>query len=230
MVTVENLIEVAKKRGRPPAFSREVVLDRALNTFWRLGYDGASIPDLTREMGITAQSLYAAFKSKEALYREALTYYQSGIASFVQRTLAADGPTVNAFEAFFNEAAHAFSLPNRPHGCMISIGSLNCAAETQPIAQHVASLRAELLRAFEARLYAGQKHGEFRADADIKALSRFSAAIMQGMAVQARDGASEAELRRIARLALSELARHTITRDVTPSMQKRKLKRNGPRR
>jgi AcrR family transcriptional regulator len=230
MVTVEKRVELAKKRGRPPAFSREVVLDRALNTFWRLGYDGASIPDLTQEMGITAQSLYAAFKSKEALYREALTYYQSGIASFVQRTLAADGPTVNAFEAFFNEAAHAFSLPNRPHGCMISIGSLNCAAETRPIAQHVASLRAELLRAFEARLYAGQKHGEFRADADIKALSRFSAAIMQGMAVQARDGASEAELRRIARLALSELARHTITRDVTPSMQKRKLKRNGPRR
>jgi transcriptional regulator GlxA family with amidase domain len=71
---------------------------------------------------------------------------------------------------------------------------------------------------------------ELRADADIKALSRFSAAIMQGMAVQARDGASEAELRRIARLALSEFARHTITRDVTPSMQKRKLKKNGPRR
>jgi hypothetical protein len=89
-------------------------------------------------------------------------------------------------------------------------------------------LRAELLRAFKARLSAGQKHGEFRADADIKALSRFSAAIMQGMAVQARDGASETELRSIARLAVSELARHTITRDVTPSMQKRKLKRNGP--
>jgi hypothetical protein len=70
---------VKKTRGRPPAFDRHEVLERAMQVFSTAGYDGASIPMLTEATGISLQSRYAAFGSKEALYREALAFYSTTI-------------------------------------------------------------------------------------------------------------------------------------------------------
>ena len=72
-----------RPRGRPRSFDRNTVLDRAMQTFWRLGYEGASIADLTTAVRITPQSLYAAFGSKSVLYREALAFYQEPAATNV---------------------------------------------------------------------------------------------------------------------------------------------------
>ncbi len=63
------------KRGRPRTFDRQVALRRAMEVFWRRGYQGASMTDLTAAMGIGSPSLYAAFGSKEALFREAVDLY-----------------------------------------------------------------------------------------------------------------------------------------------------------
>ena len=61
--------------GRPRAFDMDQALDRALDVFWRKGYEGASICDLTAAMGINPPSLYAAFDNKEGLFRKALDRY-----------------------------------------------------------------------------------------------------------------------------------------------------------
>ena len=57
------------ERGRPRGFDRDKALRRAMELFWRHGYEGVSMADLTAAMGIAAPSLYAAFSSKEALFR-----------------------------------------------------------------------------------------------------------------------------------------------------------------
>src|SRR6185312_6508146 len=91
------------KRGRPRAFDAERALDRALNVFWRKGYEGASLPELTKAMGINRPSLYAAFGNKEALFKKALDRYASGPAGYVGRALAA--PTARGvFEALLEGA------------------------------------------------------------------------------------------------------------------------------
>ncbi|QSW92670.1 TetR/AcrR family transcriptional regulator [Rhizobium lentis] len=211
MIVVKNSDDVknppARRRGRPPAFDREAVLAAARETFWAHGYEGASIADLTAAMGITPQSLYAAFNSKADLYREALQQYRTlGANTF--SALAEPIDTLSAFERILRGSAAIFSAPGHPKGCMISTAVLNCASENDAIADHVAALRRQSLDAFAARIERGIREGDIRPETNARALARFLGAIVQGMSVQARDGASLEELLDIAALATAEVARH----------------------
>jgi len=193
-----------RRRGRPPAFDRETVLARAAETFWRLGYEGASIVDLTTAMGITAQSLYAAFDSKAGLYQAALGWYADG-ATFTQQAL--DEPdAIATLSALLAAEARRFADPATPPGCMISTAVLGCAVENDPVAARVSAMREATIARVCGRLERAQREGELRPDADPAALARFVGAILQGMSVQARDGADERQLGTVASIASSTLA------------------------
>lgn len=201
---INNSTRTHRPRGRPRAFDRAEALEHAGLTFWRLGYEGASIADLTKAMGITPQSLYAAFSSKADLYREALGWYQSKIGRF--STAALEEPDVSiALERLLMEAAIEFSAPGRPHGCMISTAVLNCAEENQPIAEMVEDQRNATLDALQGRITRGIAGKQLPSDTNARALARFVGAIIQGMSVQARDGASVTELQAIASIALAQI-------------------------
>lgn len=205
---MKNASSEPRPRGRPRAFDRGEVLARAANTFWRLGYEGASIGDLTQAMGITAQSLYAAFGSKAALYRESLDWYRAVARVDTGRAMEQEPDVIIGFGRMLEQTARDFSRPGQPPGCMISTAILACATENQEVARHVAALRRGAAALFRERIAKGVAAGQLRSDTDDEALSRFIAAIVQGMAVQARDGADEAALLAIARLASEEIARH----------------------
>jgi AcrR family transcriptional regulator len=191
-----------RPRGRPRGFDTERALDQALEVFWRLGYEGASIADLTEAMGITAPSLYAAFESKAGLYRQALVRYRAGQGAFTAQALKSEPTAREAMACVLRGAAKDFASRKHPRGCMISTAVLTCATENQAIAEHVAGLRADSLAAFRARLARGIADGDVPAGTDTAALARYFGAVIQGMSVQAQDGASEAELLSIAELAM----------------------------
>ncbi|PST21365.1 TetR family transcriptional regulator [Rhizobium sp. JAB6] len=197
-----------RKRGRPPAFDRETVLAAARDTFWQHGYDGSSIADLTAAMGITPQSLYAAFGSKAELYRETLDQYRRMPRPEPGNPFQDKLDTVTAFERFLTNSAKIFTAPEHPKGCMISTAVLNCAEENEPIAHHVASMRLQTLDIFTARIERGIAEGDMRPDTSARPLARFLGAIVQGMSVQARDGATTEELLALMSHALNELRRY----------------------
>lgn len=199
-----------RPRGRPRAFDRDEALAAAAQVFWQQGYEGASIADLTQAMGITAQSLYAAFSSKAELYHEALGWYQAEVGASTRHEFGEEPSVFTAFERLLEGRARQFCQQGRPSGCMISSAVLYCAAETQPIAQHLSSLRTGALVSLKARLERGMVEGELRPDTDAASLARFVATVIQGLSVQARDGASEDELLAVARIAAAELARHRV--------------------
>ena len=78
--------------GRVRQFDADEALDRALEVFWARGYEGATLPELTKAMGINRPSLYAAFGNKEQLFHKALDRYQTGPMSFLTEALRSRPP------------------------------------------------------------------------------------------------------------------------------------------
>src|SRR5438876_11895331 len=116
------------RRGRPRAFDADQALDRALKVFWRKGYEGSSLEDLTRAMRINRPSLYAAFGNKQALFRKALDRYAAGPACYVRDALGAATARAVVERRFHGRID---LLPDRghPRGCVMVKGALSCAEE-----------------------------------------------------------------------------------------------------
>ncbi|HYF62996.1 MAG TPA: TetR/AcrR family transcriptional regulator [Herpetosiphonaceae bacterium] len=190
-----------KPRGRPRTFDRETALDAAVDMFWRHGYEGTSIADLTAAMGVTPPTLYAAFGSKEDLYRLALARYLE--RSERGRGGVSGGSAYALIENYLRAAADRFTDPGRPRGCMVSTASLYCAAENEAARSAAAAMRAVGFAAAVAACERAKSTGELPPATDAVALARFYSAIAQGMSVQAVDGATAADLHALVDLALA---------------------------
>jgi TetR/AcrR family transcriptional regulator, copper-responsive repressor len=197
------MIDTQRRRGRPATFEREAALDAAVSLFWRHGYDGTSIAMLTEAMGVTAPTLYSAFVSKEALYCAALSRYQQQEAQANAQVLAESSSLYRLVAGFLRASAARFSAPDGGHGCMISIGSIQCGPDAQAAARATAAARADTLARFVAAFEAGKAKGEIPINADSEALARFYTAVIQGMAVQATDGANIDQLNALVEVALA---------------------------
>ena len=191
-----------KRTGRPRAFDRDQALNIALDLFWRHGFEGTSTAQLTVAMGIAPPSLYAAFGSKEALFREALAAYGERYAGFLSETMSAPGPVRAAVMQMLLRAARQFANAEHTLGCMVAAGELQASPANAALLVEVTGLRQAAQQAIRSRLEAARKAGELPADADIATLAAFFAMTIQGMAVQARDGAKPALLKRLAELAM----------------------------
>jgi AcrR family transcriptional regulator len=199
--------EAPRPRGRPRAFDRDEALGLARRTFWALGYEGASIADLTAAMGITPQSLYAAFHSKADLYRESLQQYRRTDGAYVWRAIAEEPTAARAFRRVVTEAARQYARSDMPPGCMMSTGIVACAEENRIVAEHAATMRREALERFRARIEKGIEEGDVPPGVDSLATARFLQTIIQGLSIQARDGAGEADLTAVAEMAADQLTR-----------------------
>jgi AcrR family transcriptional regulator len=187
--------------GRPRAFDVDEALDRALEVFWRKGYEGTSLPDLTEAMGINRPSLYAAFGNKEALFRKAIDRYADGPAAYFREALEA--PTARAVvERLLRGAVDLLTDPRHPPGCLVVQGALSCGDAAEPIRQELVSRRKAGEEAIRQRFERAISDGDLPADANAADLARFIATVNVGMAVQAAGGASRDELQRVARIAL----------------------------
>ena len=188
--------------GRPREFDRDAALEAAMLLFWRKGFAMTSMNDLCDAMGIRSPSLYAAFGGKEALYLEAVDHYVRTVGPPVWDRLA-EGETARAgVESLLLAATE--NLPKSrttPAGCMAALGAVG--DEWPPaIANVVRKVRLKMLSNLRSRLEAAVSDGELPASTDIDRLSRFYLSVFEGMAIQARDGASRAELRGVAAAAM----------------------------
>ena len=188
-------------RGRPRNFDPDRALDAALNIFWRKGYEGASLEDLTAAMGVNRPSMYAAFGNKESLFRKALDRYEERPAAYVRQALAE--PTAGrVVERLFRGTADSLSDPCQPRGCLMVQGALSCGDTAQCIQRELASRRAAGQAAIRRRFRRAIVEKDLPRSADSSDLARFVATVIHGMAVQAAGGATRAQLRRIAATAL----------------------------
>lgn len=186
---------VKKGRGRPKQFDRETALDQALQLFWRHGYEATSLADLVEATGAKAPTLYAEFGNKEGLFRAAAERYVTKFAEKGKALLARPGLSVTqAIEDFYRAAAAMFTDKSLPSGCFIICTSAALAASSDEVAQILRSrhhLQEHTLLDF---LLTRQQQGELPASTDCAGLAKYLACTLQGMSVQAREGASEDDL------------------------------------
>ncbi|MFJ4684644.1 TetR/AcrR family transcriptional regulator [Streptomyces sp. NPDC091377] len=205
MVSTEHPPTSPRRRGRPRSFDRASALEKALMAFWAHGYEATSVSDLTREMGIGAPSLYAAFGDKRALFDEVVVEYARTYGALGEKALAEEPTARAAVERVLRESAVVYTEPGHPRGCLYVHAATNC---TSPEVE--ASLRERrnaTIAALERRIREGVAAGELGADTDTAALARFIGALIQGMSQQARDGADRSELESLVEIALTNWPR-----------------------
>jgi AcrR family transcriptional regulator len=187
--------------GRPRTFDVDEALDIALKVFWRKGYEGTSIDDLTKAMGINRPSLYCAFGNKEELFRKALDRYAEGPGALYREALGE--PTARGVaERLLRGIAEALGDPRNPRGCLSVQAALSCGEEADPIRCELNARRAAAEAAVRERLERAKQEGDLPAEPRPADLARYLATVAHGMAVQAAGGASRDELRRVAEIAL----------------------------
>ena len=190
-----------KPTGRPREFDADEALERALELFWRQGYEGTSLGELTAAMGINRPSLYAAFGNKESLFRKALDRYVGAGMAFLRDAL--EEPTARgAIETLLRGYVALVTDPRTPAGCLTVNGALACGPDTDSIRAELTARRLAGEAAIRARLQRARKDGDLPPDANPTDLARYINTIAQGIAVQAAGGASHKQLDHVVDVAL----------------------------
>ena len=188
-------------KGRPREFDTEQALDRAMELFWRKGYEGTSLSDLTETLGITRPSLYAAFGNKERLFRTVLKRYEEKVVTY--RPKALNAPTSHEVARELLEgAAKLFGDKSKPAGCLGVQGALARGEDADPIRLELIANRTAGEHAIRQRLERAKTEGDLPADSDPASLARYLSAVLYGMAVLSAGGSSRRELLQVAKMAL----------------------------
>ncbi|MDA9530060.1 MULTISPECIES: TetR/AcrR family transcriptional regulator [unclassified Bradyrhizobium] len=187
--------------GRPREFDAEMALDQAMEVFWRHGYEGATIAQLTEAMGINPPSLYACFGNKEGLLKAALDRYTKLRNIWMEEVVAA--PTARAVaERMLMGIADKQTDPANPPGCLLVQGGIACGTGSENVPFELATRRAQNEDQLRDRFIRAKAEGDLKPTSDPAALARYVSAVSVGMGVMASSGADREALRQVASVAV----------------------------
>jgi len=187
--------------GRPRSFDAGTALDHALLVFWRKGYEGTSLSDLTHAMGINRPSLYAAFGDKETLFRKVLDRYAEGPAAFMGEALQESTARAVA-ERLLEGMINLTTARHNPRGCLLVQGALAGSEDTDDVRREVSSRRNAGEKAVRLRFKRAQEEGDLPPDVNVADLARYLITLVYGIAVQAASGVGREHLRKVIQTAL----------------------------
>ena len=192
-----------RPRGRPRAYEPEVALRQAANAFWKTGYAGTSLDEISAATGMNRPSLRAAFGDKRDIYVKALRDYWERKFATMHQAFAQGGTLAETLVRVYAAAlAIYFSSDEQVLGCFVVGTAVTEAPGDAEIQGIVADGFRKLDAEFEACFKRANKAGELKPGADPKALALLASATMHTLAVRARAGASRNELRKLAQKAV----------------------------
>lgn len=197
-------MKTSVKLGRPPEFDTDAALDVAMRLFWERGYEGTSISDLSQAMGIHPSSIYAAFGDKQALFALAAKRYADVPAQYMVKAL--EQPTLRGFIlAAFDNTAEFLGSKEHPSSCFTLTGAISCGVDVEPAKVLMKEMRLQNEAAIKARLLKARRAGEFPKEENVDDYTRYLSSLLSGLAIQAANGSTRAELKRTAEVALRHL-------------------------
>jgi AcrR family transcriptional regulator len=192
---------VEVKMGRPRGFDEDAALEAAMRVFWEKSYEGATMADLTKAMGMNRSSIYAAFGDKESLFHRIMERYREGRMSYMRQALAQRSLREVVARLIYG-TAEFLSTPGNPRGCLSIQAALACGTDAEPVKEAIIDWRRSGEAALKKRLQQAQSEGELPAEIQPADFARYLASVIAGLGVQAAYGATRAELRRVGEIAL----------------------------
>jgi AcrR family transcriptional regulator len=197
--------------GRPREFNAETALDQAMEVFWRHGYEGATIAQLTEAMGINPPSLYACFGNKEGLLKAALDRYTKLRGVWMDEVVAA--PTArDVAERMLMGIADKQTDPANPPGCLLVQGGIACGTGSENVPFELAARRAQNEDQLRDRFVRAKAEGDLKPSSDPAALARYVSAVSVGMGVMASSGSDREALRQVAIVAVQAVEAQSADR------------------
>src|SRR6185437_27159 len=197
-------MKTSDKAGRPTGFDTDHALDVAMHLFWERGYEGTSMANLSQKMGIHPSSIYAAFGDKQDLFALAAKRYADVPAQYMVKAL--EQPTFRDFIlTAFDNTVEFLGSKEHPSSCFTLVGAISCGADTEPAKILMREMRLKNEAAIKARLPKARRAGEFPREENIDDYTRYLSSLLSGLAVQAANGSTRAELKCTAEVALRHL-------------------------
>lgn len=191
--------------GRPRQFDVDAAVETALPIFLEKGYEGATFGELVAAMGIKPPSFYAAFGSKEGLFRQVLALYLKQGQPIVTAALAQE-TALGVVESLLRSSADAHTNPSKPGGCLLVQSALSCSGKATAIRDDVAEKRVAIEPILQDRFEMAIKLSDHSIGAAPAKAARFVSTVIQGMAVQAAGGATREDLHSVVDVALAGIA------------------------
>lgn len=177
------------RTGRPREFDRDKAIDAAMALFWSQGYEPTSLTQLKSCMGnISPASFYAAFGSKEALFREVVQHYLATYGQVMAPLWNESLSPREAIERTLRGSARMQSAPAHPAGCLVVSGASNCSPENEPVQALLAAERQRTRAGIRACVERAIGNGELKASAATDVLPNILATFFHGITCEARDG------------------------------------------
>lgn len=179
------------RTGRPRSFDHDQAVVSAMHLFWTHGYEGTSLGDLRKAMGgISSASFYAAFGSKERLFRKTVEFYLRTHGRVVSSLREGALRPRDRIEKALRLSAVMQTAGPHPSGCMVTLSALVSSADGAPVQAITADERSGNRQAIRDCVQQAVDDGDLRASTDVTGLSTLVDALLMGISVQARDGIS----------------------------------------
>ncbi|WP_311083100.1 TetR/AcrR family transcriptional regulator [Paenibacillus polymyxa] len=179
------------RTGRPRKFCRDEAISQAMMLFWEHGFESTSLAQLKKAMGgISSASFYAAFESKDALFKEALDRY---LATYGQVSTSLTNYSLSsrtAIELALRSSAIMQTEQTHPLGCLVIFSANTCSPENTHIRELLIRQRAVTRNKFYARIERATKNGELQESTNISMLTTLFVTFLEGISTEARDGVS----------------------------------------
>lgn len=182
--------------GRPRSFDRDEAIHQAMHIFWEHGYESTSLAQLKAGIGggITAPSFYAAFGSKEDLFKEVVAHYLSTHGLVEESLWDKSVPPRHAIESTLRRSAKMQSERGHPKGCLMVLSAAVCSPEHVQVQKLLAKARARTRDGIASCVARALESGDLPAGTDVRALAMMFASFLVGLSTLARDGVTSAAL------------------------------------
>ncbi|MBG9995361.1 TetR/AcrR family transcriptional regulator [Pseudoalteromonas sp. NZS127_1] len=197
------------KAGRKRAFDKEVVLDKAMRLFWANGFSGTSVANLSSELGINTSSLYGTFVNKEQLFKDALAHYQKQYVEVNYRHLVepSDATLKARLQACFYGLIELFTSDETPRGCLLvkSVNESDSVAFPEDAVVYMKKLGTETQQTLTGLFASGIAKTDMPQGQTAQKLTNYLLSVSYGLAVQAKVGLVEEELKSVLDHALNSI-------------------------